>query len=95
MESELIKTAGQWGPFAGLLLIVLMGAFLLLKYVLTSTAEREQSMQDFLRGFLPQMQQLNDNVKTNTDITVQIREKVTSCGERLAKRDQAAARGGD
>lgn len=91
MESEMVKLAAQWGPFAGLLLLTLVGTWKLVMWTLQENAKRDAEHDEILRSLLPEIKSLCAKTDATNAIVERIEQKVDVCDVRT---DRArAARG--
>lgn len=76
------ETAKEWGPFAGLLLVVLWGGYRIISMVMAASAERERELISHQREIVPAMQRLNDEQRANTAVLVELKDKIAYCDPR-------------
>lgn len=68
-----------------LLVIVLVGAFLLVRYVIRSSGEQNAKLMACLQALVPQIQSLNDKLEATSAISLRVEEKVGGCDVRAEK----------
>lgn len=90
--SDIVTTSAEFGATVFvlvvvlvLLVIVLVGAYLLIRYVIRETTAANDMLMKCLQALVPQIQALTEKVDACNAISLRVEEKVSACDTRLKK----------